>query len=66
MGQTVLLIVAAASIGRQDADRHEPARNRCTIGTLTEPSPTAAATRFTPLARTSPTANTPGTLVSIA
>src|SRR5438105_3055437 len=36
----------------------------CTSWTQTEPSPTAAATRFTLFARTSPTANTPGRLVS--
>ena len=39
-------------------------RYLCTIGTLIEPSPTAAATRLTLPARTSPAANTPGTLVS--
>src|SRR6476619_4076421 len=36
----------------------------CTNAIAMLPSPTAAATRFTGLNRTSPTANTPGTLVS--
>ena len=40
------------------------ARNWCTKATAMLPSPTAAATRFTGPERTSPHANTPGTLVS--
>src|SRR3954462_12349091 len=40
------------------------ARWSCTERTALEPSPTAAATRFMEPWRTSPTANTPGTLVS--
>jgi len=36
----------------------------CTMWTTIEPSPTAAATRLTFPARASPTANTPGRLVS--
>jgi hypothetical protein len=38
---------------------------RCTNWTQIDPSPTADATRFTLFDRTSPTANTPGRLVSI-
>jgi hypothetical protein len=40
------------------------ANTRCTNEIAIEPSPTAEATRFTLSARTSPTANTPGKLVS--
>ncbi len=40
------------------------AKTRCTNWTAMDPSPTAAATRFKLPARTSPTANTPGRLVS--
>jgi hypothetical protein len=40
------------------------ANTRCTNEIAIEPSPTAEATRFTLPARTSPTANTPGKLVS--
>ena len=39
---------------------------RCTSCTQIDPSPTALATRFTLSARTSPTANTAGMLVSIS
>src|SRR5439155_1751146 len=42
----------------------DSARTLCTSWTQTEPSPTAAATRLTLLARTSPIAKTPGRLVS--
>ena len=41
-----------------------PSRYWWTCWMTTEPSPTADATRLTDCARTSPTANTPGTLVS--
>src|SRR5437868_251106 len=40
------------------------ARNACKAATTCAPSPTAAATRLTDPARTSPIANTPGRLVS--
>ena len=45
-------------------DGHTVSRYRCTLLTELEPSPTADATRFIDDRRTSPAANTPGTLVS--
>src|ERR1700758_1238031 len=39
-------------------------KKECNAATTCAPSPTAAATRFTDLARTSPMAKTPGRLVS--
>ena len=44
--------------------RRYSVNTRCTNDTAIEPSPTADATRFTLPQRTSPTANTPGRLVS--
>jgi len=41
-------------------------RKVCTVEMTTDPSPTAEATRLTEPARTSPTANSPGTEVSNA
>src|SRR5262249_15164280 len=64
--------LARALIARQDgwrtgADAAKPARRprySLTKRTAMEPSPTAAAARLTEPLRTSPTANTPGALVS--
>ncbi len=48
-----------------EVSRHQaPARYSCTSDTVIEPMPTADATRLTAPSRTSPAANTPGTLVS--
>src|SRR6476659_3252354 len=58
-------------IHRGDVSAHSNAchdrysfRTRCTNATAVDPSPTADATRFMLPERTSPTANTPGRLVS--
>jgi hypothetical protein len=62
--------VACAEDATYAVRRDELALGECcrrywwTAVTTTEPSPTADATLFTEPARTSPTANTPGTLVS--
>ena len=57
-GQTVL------DCARPAGSRLAPARKACSVATTCAPSPTAAATRFTEPARTSPMANTPWRLVS--
>src|SRR5215469_15255011 len=56
---------AADDLPRSEAlDFNHSASTRCTSWMQIEPSPTADATRLTLFARTSPTANTPGRLVS--
>jgi hypothetical protein len=56
---------AVGCVARSVPDRpYSSASTRCTREMEIDPSPTAAATRFTFPARTSPTANTPGRLVS--
>ena len=52
------------NIGLPASDAYISASTRCTKWTEIDPSPTADATRFTLPARASPTANTPGKLVS--
>src|SRR5215468_2655238 len=47
-----------------DGGRSALARKAWSVATTWAPSPTAAATRFTEPDRTSPIANTPGTVVS--
>src|SRR6188508_293704 len=56
--------MTADRIGHGDSPVNYSASTRCTKETAIEPSPTADATRLMLPARTSPTANTPGRLVS--
>ena len=56
--------IDAPARGAADASIQVSARYSCARRTTIDPSPTAEATRFIAPARTSPAANTPGTLVS--
>src|SRR5882762_3055694 len=65
MGERAELCDEVGRYRRRFVGRHRySASTLCTSWMQTEPSPTAEATRLVLCARTSPTANTPGRLVS--